>query len=111
MKTVLELGLAAKEAAKYVKTASTKEKNLESALKVVKESLGAEGLGFGVKAEASLDLLEAALGFFSCDLSTGGIRTSWALPRKCRILGPCEPSYVSTCVGSSQEPDVLTFFN
>ncbi len=48
---------------------ATKEKNLESALKVVKESLGAEGLGFGVKAEASLDLLEAALGFFAAEQS------------------------------------------
>ena len=37
MKTVLELGLAAKEAAKTVKTASTKEKNL--ALSCIAEAL------------------------------------------------------------------------
>ena len=48
---------------------ATKEKNLADALKVVKESLGAEGLGFGVKAEASLDLLDAALGFFAAERS------------------------------------------
>lgn len=46
---------------------ATKEKNLEGALKVVKESLGAESVGFSTKAEASLDLLDAALGFFAAE--------------------------------------------
>ena len=48
---------------------ATKGKNLEGALKVVKESLGADSVDFSTKAEASLELLDAALGFFAAETS------------------------------------------
>lgn len=44
---------------------ATKEMNLDAALDAIKKALGAKDGDFSQKAEASLDLLDAALGFFA----------------------------------------------